>query len=294
MTEQTVSEGGEEQSRGTESAAKRAALHRYRVALVLFIVAVALGVTAKEVLPSSSAVFVHGAIQRITVTGNLSVSGVDLKETPLPGGKGVTLVVTLRSPQPQLPTRLERLVLAVPDSSPCPKGALSCRPPVSGTRTIYVRFPDREWSNTGAKGALPYRFELPVRIDLPGVASNLVQDDQDVAAALPPVSVLQQAANSTTAPTYESSVVVTYSQSMSNGGSYSWSDTATAPVTIGNLEVWSYVAVTSVPAALSPQLDSGTDLTVEAHNTNAVFLAGALLGIAGGALVGAVTEAIKA
>ncbi len=93
-------------------------------------------------------------------------------------------------------------------------------------------------------------------------------------------------ANSTAAPTYESSVVVTYSQSVRNGGAYTWSDTAVAPVTIANLEVWSYVAVTSVPAALSPQLDSGTDLTVAGHNNNAVFLAGALLGIAGGALVG--------
>jgi hypothetical protein len=298
VTEQPVSEGGERQSRGTESAAKRATFHRYRVALVLFILAVAFGVTAKAVLPSSSPVFVHGAIQRITVTGNLTVSGVDLNETPLPGGTGVTLEVTLRSPQPQLRTSLERLVIAVPDSSksgdPCPKGALSCRPPVSGVRTIYVRFPDREWTNAGTSGASPYRFELPVRIDLPGVESNLVQDDQDVAAALPPVSVLQQTADSTTAPTYESSVVVSYSQSVSNGGSYTWSDTAVAPVTIGGLEVWSYLAVTSVPAALSPQLDSGTDLAVEGHNSNAVFLAGALLGIAGGALVGAGTEAIKA
>ena len=133
-----------------------------------------------------------------------------------------------------------------------------------------------------------------MRIDLPGVESNLVQDDEDVAAALPPVSVLQQTADSTAAPTYESSVVVSYSQSVSNGDSYTWSDTAVAPVTIGSLEVWSYLAVTSVPAAISPQLDSGTDLAVEGHNSNAVFLAGALLGIAGGALVGAVTEAIKA
>ncbi len=70
MTEQTVSEGGERQSRGTESAAKRATLHRYRVALVLFLVPVALGVTAKEVLPSSSPVFVHGAIERLTVIGD--------------------------------------------------------------------------------------------------------------------------------------------------------------------------------------------------------------------------------
>ncbi len=298
MTEQMVSEGGVGQSPGTESAAKSAALHRYRVALVLFVVAVALGVTAKVVLPSSSPVFVHGAIERITVTGNLIVSAVDLKETPWPDGAGMTLEVTLRSPQPQLPTALERLVLAVPDSSrkgePCPKGALSCRPPASGVRTIYVRFPNREWTNTGTSGASPYRFALPVRIDLPGAESNLVQDDQDVAAALPPVSVLQQPAGSTAAPTYESSVVVSYSQSVRDGGSYTWSDTATAPVTIGALEVWSYLAVTSVPAALGPQLDSGIDLTVQGHNTNAVFLAGALLGIAGGALVGAITEAIKA
>ncbi len=261
-------------------------------------VAIALGVGARVVLPSSSPVFVHGAIQRITVIGNLGVSGVDLKETPLPGRTGVALEVTLRSPQPQLPTSLERLVVAVPDSSrsgePCPKGALSCRPPVSGVRTIYVRFPDREWTNTGAGGALPYRFELPVRIDLPGVESNLVQDAENVAAALPPVSVLQQVADSTAAPTYEPSVVVTYSQSVTDGGSYTWSDTAVSPVSIANLDVWSYVAVTSVPAALSPQLDSGIDLTVEGHNSNRVFLAGALLGIAGGALVGAVAEAIKA
>ena len=165
MTEQTVAEVAERQPRGNESAAKRATLHRYRVALVLLVVAVAFGVTAKEVLPSSSPVFVHGAIQRITVTGNLMVSGVDLNETPLPDGMGVTLEVTLRAPEPQLRTRYERLVVAVPDSSktgePCPKGALSCRPPVAGVRTIYVRFPDREWTNTGTSGALPYRFEAP-------------------------------------------------------------------------------------------------------------------------------------
>ena len=297
MTEQTAPEGGDGQPPGKGKSSTFATLRRYRVAIVMFVLTVALGVAAKEILPSSAPVFVHGAIQRVTVIGTLGVTGVDLKETPMPNGAGVTLEVTLRSDQPLPPTSLERLVVAVPDSSrnggKCPKGALSCQPPVSGVRTVYVRFPDREWINTGTGGASPFRFELPVQINLPGVASNLVQDDQDVAAALPPVGVLQQAANSTSAPEYEPDVVVTYSQAVDNGGSYTWSDSATAPVTIGNLEVWSYVAVASVPAALSSQLDSGIDLAVQGNNNNAIFLAGALLGIAGGALIGGITELMK-
>jgi len=297
MTEQVTPVGGDQQPKGTGGSRTFALVRRYRVAIVMFVLTIVLGVWAKEIFPSGAPVFVHGAIQRVTVIGPLGVTGVDLKESPMADGAGVTLAVTLRSPVPLQRTSFERLVVAVPNSSlpggKCPKGALSCQPPVSGTRTIYVRFPDIEWINTGAGGASPYRFELPVQIEIPGVASNLVQDDQDVAAALPPVSVLLQTANSTLAPGYESSVVVTYSQAVKNGGSFTWSDTATAPVTIDNLEVWSYVAVTSVPAALSPQLDSGIDLAVQSQNNNDIFLAGALVGIAGGALVGGITELMK-
>jgi len=298
MTEPAGPDDGGRTPGEPASASKTARLHRYRVALVLFVLALALGVAAKVVLPGSAPVFVHGAILRITLIGSLGVSGVDLAETPMPGGTGVTLGVTLRAPQPEQSTPSERLVVAVPDPSPgagpCPRTAISCSSLSPGVRTIYVRFPDRRWSDTGAQGASPYRFVLSVRVDLAGVDPNLVQDDQDVAAALPPVGVLQSAAGSTQPPVYESPVAVTYAQPVAHGGSYTWSDTAAAPETVGNSDVWSYLAVTDAPDALSPRLDSGVDLMVQGNNDNAVFLAGALLGIAGGALVAAVTEAIKA
>ena len=274
-------------------------LRRYRVAVVLVVLAVALGVAAGVVLPSSSAVSVHGAVLRVAVKGPLAVSAVDLQETPMPGGSGVTLAVSLRSPQAQEPTPAERLSIAVPDPSrpglACPATALACTGPTDGALTVIARFPDHVWYRTaGTEAAAPYTFVLPMRIDLPGVRPNLVQDDLDVAAALPQVSATQQTAWSNAAPVYLSSVVVTYRQAMANAGAYTWSDTAAAPLSIGNSVNWSYLAVTDAPAALSPQLDSGVDLTVQGQNTTAVFLAGALLGIAGGALVAAITEAVRA
>ena len=57
---------------------------------------------------------------------------------------------------------------------------------------------------------------------------------------------------------------------------------------------WIYGTSLTLATSVSPTFYSGVDLEVQDQNSTFTFLAGALLGIAGGALVGAIQEAVRA
>ena len=81
-----MSDGGG-QDRGEAAAPSGGdGLRRYRVAVVLVVLAVALGVAAWAVLPSSSAVSVHGAVLRVAVKGPPCKTH-DFRSTP---GSGIS------------------------------------------------------------------------------------------------------------------------------------------------------------------------------------------------------------
>jgi hypothetical protein len=267
----------------------------YRVPFLLLGVAVAAGVAAKLILPNGGSVAVQGALQRITVEGPVTPTALDIREQAA-GGGGVILSVSLRRPGPSSMVERERLIVALPSDSsgpaPCPPQANSCVT-LNGARTAYFRFPSQPWVPK-EHSLESFYFAVSDTVTLPGVSPNLQQDAEHIAASLPPVSVLATPPGQPTQQVYSDPLPVDFGEQATTGESYSWSEGVSAPVDVGGWETWDYLSASSALSALNPVLDSGTDLTVQNRDNTRTFLAGALLGIAGGALVAAIPEVARA
>jgi hypothetical protein len=266
--------------------------------LALLAVALVVGVIAFAMYPRTPAVTVQGAVQRITVVGPLQPADLDVNEAG-DGHGGIQLTVALRATAPE-PGRvtLERLVLAVSSSRkshPCPPQAISC-PSANGARTLYYRFPRQQWTNFGVNAIEEYQYGVILTVrDIPDVAPNLAQDGQDVATSLPPVSVLRYvytAGQGAPAPTYfPTPPMINYGEQVTNGSDYTWQ--GTSPVDTEGFDHWVYASAGTALAALTPTFYVGTNESVQNWNTTLVLLAGVLLGVSGGTLVAAFTEAIR-
>ncbi len=295
MPEDDLREGSGGTSASPSPARRR--LTRYSVPLLLLGVAVAAGVASKLILPSGDSVAVRGALQRISVEGPVQPTALDITEQTASGVDGVTLAVSLRRPSPSSSVARERLVVALPSDSsgpaPCPPEAIGCQSS-DGARTAYFRFPNQAWAPRGSDSLPQYQYAVSETVTLPGVSPNLQQDAEHIAASLPPVSVLTTSPDQPTLQAYSSPLPVDFGEQAIDGESYTWSEGVSAPVDVGGRETWDYLTASSAAGALNPVLDSGTDLTVQDRDNTSTFLAGALLGIAGGALVGAVPELARA
>jgi hypothetical protein len=84
-------------------------------------------------------------------------------------------------------------------------------------------------------------------------------------------------------------VLGVYAEQVPNGRAYTWTVGAT-PVNVNGFDRWTATTAGALQDAASPTLDSGTNLTVQARDGNYQFIAGIVVGIAGGALVGALQE----
>jgi hypothetical protein len=238
------------------------------------------------------------SIQRITVVGPLTPSAIDINEEA-DGAGGIELAVALRASAPQASSvSAERLVVAVSSlaSGRCPPEALAC-PSSAGARTLYYRFHPQRWRPFGTNAIQEYQYgvELTVR-NIPDVAANLAQDSQDIVTSLPPVSVLKYVYTPdepAPAPSYLTDPpVVDYGQRVTNGDDYTWQQGST-PVDTGGWDHWWFASASSAPGALSPVVYTGTDLAVQNWNTTKTFVAGILVGLAGGALIGALQAVVS-
>jgi hypothetical protein len=278
---------------------------RQRVPLFLFAVAVLSGLATYKIYPRTPPVTVQGGVQRITVVGPVEPADLDINEKPN-GHDGITLAVALRAPQPlQDPFPAERLVVAVtsPPSSTCPPiarsgaasgQAIACQT-ANGAQTLYYQFPQQPWVNVGSGAIQQYQYLVSETVTIPDVAANVAQDSQDIATSLPPVSVLHYVYTTgqpIPALTYMASPpAVDFGEQVANGEDYTWQ--GAVPVYTDGSDHWIYSSASSAPAALNPTLDNGTDLAVQNRNTTLIFVAGILLGIAGGALVSALQAVIS-
>jgi hypothetical protein len=271
---------------------------RNHVALILLAVAIGIGLLTYWVYPENPPVTVQGAVQRITVVGPVVPSSVDVNEEPY-GRDGIQLTVALRSAEPQKTSvSSERLVVAVSSrlKGACPPQAIAC-PSADGARTLTYRFAAQHWRTFGSAAVADYAYGVSLTVlNIPNVAANLAQDDQDIATSIPPVSVLHYVYSSShpvPAPAYLANPpVVDYGERTVNGNAYTWQGGST-PVDTGGWEHWWYASASSAPEALSATFYSGSDLAVVDRNNNRTFLAGILVGIAGGALIGALQVAIS-
>ncbi len=274
----------------------RRRLTGYRVPLLLLGLAAAAGVGAKLILPSGGSVAVQGALQRITVEGPVQPTVLDITEQAANGVDGVILSVHLGRPGPSSMVGRERLIVALPSDSsgpaPCPPEAIGCDTR-NGARTAYFRFPSQAWlPRPHSLG--PYSVVVSDTVTLPEVSPNLQQDAEHIAASLPPVAVIETPPDQPTPQVYSDPLPVDFGDQATDGESYSWSEGVSAPVDVGGWETWDYLSASSALGELNPVLDSGTDLTVQGRDNTSTFLAGALLGIAGGAVVAAIPELARA
>jgi len=162
---------------------------------------------------------------------------------------------------------------------------------------LTYRFGSQPWTNFGATAIQQYQYGVTLTVpDMPGTSANLAQDGQDIATSLPPVSVLQYVytyGQTAPAPTYLADPPeVDYGERVMHGGDYTWQD-GLDPVETAGWAHWFYATASSAPEALSPTFHDGTDLSVQNWNNTLTFLAGILLGVAGGALVAALQVAIS-
>ena len=80
-----------------------------------------------------------------------------------------------------------------------------------------------------------------------------------------------------------------YAEQVPNGSGLHLTTGAT-PDYVNGFDRWTATSAGALQDTATPTLDSGTDLTVAARNANYQFIAGIVVGIAGGALVGALQE----
>jgi hypothetical protein len=264
------------------------------------VAALVFGVCTYLVYPRVPTVTVGDTIQRITVVGPLPLTAIDINEES-DGKNGIALAVALRAsaPAPQSdPVSSERLVIAVssPDKKGCPSGSIAC-PSSNGARTLYYRFKPQRWFNFGTTAIQSYQYGVFLTVHhIPEVQANLAQDDQDIVTSLPPISVLSyayQPGQPAPAATYfPNPPVVDYAQRVVNGPDYTWQQ-GTTPVYTSGWDHWWFASAASATAALSPNIYTGTDLAVQNWNTTRTFFAGILVGLAGGALIGALQAAVS-
>jgi hypothetical protein len=128
-----------------------------------------------------------------------------------------------------------------------------------------------------------FYYESLLPTILPNVAYSEESNSEYIGATLP---VLQfRLSNDFNIATLES-VRAVVTMEVSNASDYSWTS-GPAPSIAGNQAVWSINS-----PALTESVASGVSLPVQDEDTKLIFVAGALLGIAGGALVGAIQEAL--
>ncbi len=120
-------------------------------------------------------------------------------------------------------------------------------------------------------------------ITVSDVGSNLGRNDEFVSVLIPPISF-----QSTPTLGY-TKVFTVYAEQIPGGNVYTWT-TGANPVYVNGFERWTVASAGSIEDTVSPTLNSGTDLAVQARNGNLQFIAGIVVGVAGGALVVALQE----
>jgi hypothetical protein len=123
-----------------------------------------------------------------------------------------------------------------------------------------------------------------VRFTLPDIGDNTSRNDEYVAALLPSVEFIND--ESITNPGADNGLHTIISILIPHADKYAWTS-GSPPAFAGRLASWDFLT-----SATTTTTENGVSLSVQDSNTKLVFISGALLGIAGGALVGAIQEAL--
>jgi hypothetical protein len=200
----------------------------------------------------------------------------------------LTIMGAVRSPTGDGREFGERWAHALPgktwgSSVRCPVPAYYCLHDRAGLKEVSYHL-SQHWIDEGRGEPSGDRFELRQTIDVPGVGSNVSRNAEYVAVLTPPIS-FEQDQNGSTGYVPVQSV---YAEKVPDN-SYTWT-TGSTPDYVNGFDRWTSTTAQSHQDAASPTLDSGTDLAVQSRDGNRQFIAGIVLGAAGGALVGSLQE----
>lgn len=269
----------------------RRAMARYRTPLWLLALAILFGILAYRIYPEDAPGAPEDAVQGVAVLANFSPSAIAVSQTPDPAVNGFTLQIILHAMGRVSHSGYVTIVLpATAWGSPhsCPAPAY-CPPNRAGVKDATYQLPTK-WADAGSKEPTPDRYELRQTITVKDVATNVSLNAEYVAVLTPPISFQLGPAPFPNPPSYPYlKLLSVYAEQVPNGGDYTWNTGAT-PDYVNGFDRWTSTSAGSLQDTASPMLDSGTDLTVAARNGDLQFIAGIVVGIAGGALVGALQE----
>lgn len=261
---------------------------RYRrtwILLVLFIVTVAV---AFFLYPRRSAVYRPPPFQ-VKLLASEEIRGLLIYVRKL-GANHFDLLINLETNVPELPQSKEyaRIYLQLP--VPVTRG--SCMPPdcrsrLSKSVTSYAeRYDVAQFTDTFGRGATTSTSATNFRLVTPVFAWD--ENGVDIEAQLPSVQLLTAYPHQ---PIGNPNITVAYDLS---GAVYDWTGGPSPSYVIpqDGPQVKATVWKLTSQELLNPMPVNGTDSSTAALDSFRIFLSGALLGIAGGALVGAIQEAI--
>ena len=118
---------------------------------------------------------------------------------------------------------------------------------------------------------------------IPDIGYNTAWNNEYVSAALPELQVYMTKGGSDV----QEDLPVTMAVTIPGANKYSWTS-GNIPAVDGSYVGWQFSSPPDVA-----QVNNGISLPAQDSATKLIFIAGALLGIAGGALVGAIQEAVR-
>jgi hypothetical protein len=269
----------------------RRAVQPYRTPLWLLALAIVFGLLAYRLYPEDAPAAPEDAVQGVAVLANFSPSGIVVSQTPDTAVNGFRLQIILHAMRPV--SHIGYVTIALPSTawgSPhsCPMPAY-CPPDRTGVKDATYGLPTK-WVDVGGKEPTPDRYELRLTITVDDVATNVSLNAEYIAVLTPPISFQLGPAPFPNPPSYPYlKLESVYAEQVENGTAYTWSTGAT-PDYVNGFDRWTATSAGALQDTASPTLDSGTDLTVAARNGNLQFIAGIVVGIAGGALVGSLQE----
>ena len=185
----------------------------------------------------------------------------------------------------------------LPPGALCPSGA-SCNTSFTGTVVQYGGATG--WTDDGSYG----NWQFTRTVSVPDLGWGVAENAEYVSVTHPDVYDYLTTGSK---PVAESGISTIYHAYVPNGDAYTWDSGAASvtPIYLGlGTEEWTSPTAAAGPVnstaegplyplefvAASPITDSGVNLSVQNWHNYEIFLAGVALGIAGGAVVGAVQE----
>jgi hypothetical protein len=269
----------------------RRAIQPYRTPLWLLALAIVFGALAYRIYPEDAPAAPEDAVQGVAVLADFTPSAIAVSQTPDAAVNGFRLQIILHAKRPVSHSGYVTIVLpatAWGSSGACPHPAI-CPSDRASLKDATYNLPAR-WSDGGKTEPTADRYELRQTITVSDVGTNVSLNAEYVGVLTPPISFLLSPVPFRNLPSYPYvKVLSVYATHVPNGSAYTWTIGAT-PVYVNGFDRWTATTAGALQDAASPTLDSGTNLTVQARDGNLQFIAGIVVGIAGGALVGSLQE----